>query len=637
MSELRAGYVPGSGVAVVGAEALVLLPGDVEPRLVRAVHAALVPGAGVPDVLQVLTGEFATSLSRIPPFAVAVVSGRGVHAVARGAAEVRVTAPDGVEPVSGEGVSTWTERFVAGATGVELVVAGEVRVDDDAVWPLAGGIVHADAVRSSGPADSSPTATGAGIASAAATAAGAAAETATTSAQPAGTAAAAAKAASKPAGSAGASSDRASYEADADERRAPLLSREPGRTGEPEPEPEPEQPGSGPGTEARPEAEAVPGPVPDPEPAPGSLDEPAVASEETVVPTETVLPTETVIPADDDAFDHLWGSTVLRPVEEAAVRPDERDPDDDPLPAPSPTPRPTEPQQPMDRAPAAPAPGAPARAAAAPGASTASASAPQAAESAAPAAPAAPATPSGPADAAAAPNAAGPADPATPAAPATPATEERGASWVPPFTIDAPTPGGEAPVAPSASNSGEATDAAPGTRSEAPSAASVDPPPGAPVDPPSGAPGDAASGPLGDHDGHTVLRGQPAVVVPEPAAPLAPGGQIGWVRLSTGEELPLDRPVVLGRKPRVSRVGGAAVPRLVTVPSPDQDISRSHLEIRLEGVSVLVVDLGSTNGSTLLRTGQLPVRLHPHEAVLVVEGDVVDIGEGVTVTFEGLS
>jgi len=75
----------------------------------------------------------------------------------------------------------------------------------------------------------------------------------------------------------------------------------------------------------------------------------------------------------------------------------------------------------------------------------------------------------------------------------------------------------------------------------------------------------------------------------------------------------------------------------VPVPSPEQDISRSPLEVRLEGVSVLVVDLGSTNGSTLLRTGQLPVRLHPLEAALVVDGDVVDLGEGVTLTFEDLA
>ncbi|NLF04164.1 MAG: FHA domain-containing protein, partial [Actinomycetales bacterium] len=140
---------------------------------------------------------------------------------------------------------------------------------------------------------------------------------------------------------------------------------------------------------------------------------------------------------------------------------------------------------------------------------------------------------------------------------------------------------------------------------------------------------------LGDHDGETVVRQPFEVVAPAPVE--TPRGAVGRVRLSTGQEIDLDRPVVVGRKPRVSRVGGTAVPRLVSVPSPEQDISRSHLEVRLEGVSVLVVDLGSTNGSTLLRTGQLPVRLHPHEAVLVVDGDVVDLGEGITLTFEGLA
>lgn len=181
-----------------------------------------------------------------------------------------------------------------------------------------------------------------------------------------------------------------------------------------------------------------------------------------------------------------------------------------------------------------------------------------------------------------------PPQPASPAAqPANPDADERpaaGPSWVPPFTIEVP----DAPVER-----------------------------------------------LGDHDGHTVVRAQPAVVAPAPRP--EPARTTARAVVSTGEEIPLDRPVVLGRKPRVSRVGSGAVPRLVAVPSPEQDISRSHLEIRPEGASVLVVDLGSTNGTTLLRPGQLPVRLHPNEAVLVVEGDTVDLGEGVTVTFEGLS
>ena len=49
------------------------------------------------------------------------------------------------------------------------------------------------------------------------------------------------------------------------------------------------------------------------------------------------------------------------------------------------------------------------------------------------------------------------------------------------------------------------------------------------------------------------------------------------------------------------------------------------------------IDLRTTNGSTLLRPGADPVRLHPGEQTLVLNGDVVDLGDGVTVTFEGLA
>jgi pSer/pThr/pTyr-binding forkhead associated (FHA) protein len=76
--------------------------------------------------------------------------------------------------------------------------------------------------------------------------------------------------------------------------------------------------------------------------------------------------------------------------------------------------------------------------------------------------------------------------------------------------------------------------------------------------------------------------------------------------------------------------------RLVTVPSPQQDISRSHLEITLEGWHVLLADLNTTNGTTLLRPGQSPRRLHPGEPTLMADGDSIDMGDGVTLTFAGL-
>ncbi|MBW9111616.1 FHA domain-containing protein, partial [Microbacterium ureisolvens] len=111
----------------------------------------------------------------------------------------------------------------------------------------------------------------------------------------------------------------------------------------------------------------------------------------------------------------------------------------------------------------------------------------------------------------------------------------------------------------------------------------------------------------------------------------------GRVRVSTGQVLPLDRTIVIGRRPRSTRVSGTDLPHLVAVDSPQQDISRSHVELRVEGESIVATDLRTTNGTTLLRPGADPVRLHPGEGTVVIPGDVLDLGDGITVAIEGLS
>ena len=125
----------------------------------------------------------------------------------------------------------------------------------------------------------------------------------------------------------------------------------------------------------------------------------------------------------------------------------------------------------------------------------------------------------------------------------------------------------------------------------------------------------------------------------EADAALADRPVLGRMRVATngqaGHDVDLDRPVVVGRRPRAPRTDGTDA-RLVTVESPSQDISRSHVEVRLDGWHVLVADLATTNGTMLLRAGQPPLRLHPNEGVLVVDGDVVDLGDGVTLSFEGV-
>ncbi len=185
--------------------------------------------------------------------------------------------------------------------------------------------------------------------------------------------------------------------------------------------------------------------------------------------------------------------------------------------------------------------------------------------------------------------------------------------------------------------------------------------PGPPPPVPPAPPVPTVAQPLGDHDGETIsvaearrLRAAasadpdaPTAILPtvDEAAPTAmlsaadspDSSDGGRIRLSTGQVIELDRPVIIGRRPRSTRASGSTMPHLVAVESPQQDISRSHLEIRPEGDSVVVIDLHTTNGSTLMRPGADPVRLHPGEHTLVLDGDTVDLGDGVTVRFEGLA
>lgn len=142
-----------------------------------------------------------------------------------------------------------------------------------------------------------------------------------------------------------------------------------------------------------------------------------------------------------------------------------------------------------------------------------------------------------------------------------------------------------------------------------------------------------------DHDGETISveqmlslgRGTPVPVLP--SRPVVTPVLAGVLVLSSGGEVLLDRGAIIGRKPSVATFRAGNMPHLVTVPSPQQDISRSHVEVRCEGVTVFAVDLGTTNGTRLLRVGQAPARLTPQEPLMLVHGDVLDLGDEVHVTF----
>jgi hypothetical protein len=114
----------------------------------------------------------------------------------------------------------------------------------------------------------------------------------------------------------------------------------------------------------------------------------------------------------------------------------------------------------------------------------------------------------------------------------------------------------------------------------------------------------------------------------------APRPRLGTLELSSGVTIPLDRDVVLGRAPSA----GAATPeenvQLVRVPSPNNDISRNHVRVSLEGWHVLVADLGSTNGTVVTVPGEEPVQLRPHDAITITAGTVVALADEIEMRYD---
>ena len=172
--------------------------------------------------------------------------------------------------------------------------------------------------------------------------------------------------------------------------------------------------------------------------------------------------------------------------------------------------------------------------------------------------------------------------------------------------------------------------------------------------------------PADDHDGSTVHRPEPAshlrhgtndtvLAVNCPSGDLTPADSkicricrqsvapqeprrvprptLGGLRLPTGEVVPLDRGVVLGRKPAPLE-DSTDWPHLVHLPSDHTFVSRMHLHIELDGWNVLARDLGSRGGTMLAMPGRAPERMRTGEAYVLEPGCSLDLAEVYEVRFE---
>lgn len=136
-------------------------------------------------------------------------------------------------------------------------------------------------------------------------------------------------------------------------------------------------------------------------------------------------------------------------------------------------------------------------------------------------------------------------------------------------------------------------------------------------------------------------RLDPSTLVPAPREPAAaPGLRVrpdagdapaqplpAWsLVLSDGVALPVYGPVVIGRNPQAAQFPGATV---AAVPDPTRTMSKTHARFYVDHDSLMVDDLGSTNGIALFPGGntQGAMSVEPGHPVEARPGDVVQLGE----------
>ncbi|WP_051479276.1 FHA domain-containing protein [Arthrobacter sp. H5] len=598
MSVIR--YSSGDWLCTVRSGLLILLPAGTSQETLDRLWEVMESTPQIHAVLPVVSGGFDAGLTAMPAFGVVSFSGR-LHAVLRGALTLSAAGDNGPVELSGEKVTTWTERILdQETTGFTLWAGQSTSHAGTPLLALESGTVWAGSVTVSVGTGAAAQAPG-GQPPAASVSADDAEDSATINP--------------------GLFLTTTAAEPDDSEDDAPQIEQAQSD------QPQSDAPqGDAPQIEQSQIEQAQSDQSLAGQPGDGA---PSAAQSDDDGP----MPGSDVSDADQEPtsgpdYDHLWEQTVVRRVEDAAVRPVEEDEDGGPA---------TE-----DNAVAL---------------ESSEKSSDNLEHASSPAA----------------------------------AAEDREPS------VDAgaaqPIPGAAAPIAaePVPAPAGLLIDSVPWSRGSSPSAAqpvktppepsraparepaAVRETPSSSVPRPAGTTGEQ----LGDHDGQTIMRsdlsGIPAAAAPaedpKPGtgplvlARLCPQGHanppessgcgicsqplgtetqqvrrpsLGRMRVSTGEVIELDQPLIVGRQPSVSRVQGSGMPKLVQVRSDSGDISRSHVEVRLDGWHVLLCDLRATNGTVLIREGQPARRLGEGESAFLLDGDIAQLGEDVSLRFEDL-
>ncbi|MEI8051934.1 MAG: FHA domain-containing protein, partial [Actinomycetes bacterium] len=121
-----------------------------------------------------------------------------------------------------------------------------------------------------------------------------------------------------------------------------------------------------------------------------------------------------------------------------------------------------------------------------------------------------------------------------------------------------------------------------------------------------------------------------------PQEPISiPRPPLGRLAFSTGELVVIDRTALIGRSPKASgMLADGLPPEIIKVESPEKDISRTHLELRVEGWQVLAIDLDSANGTFVTVPGRAQQRLRPDAPFIIQPGSRVRLADELEFRFE---
>ena len=102
---------------------------------------------------------------------------------------------------------------------------------------------------------------------------------------------------------------------------------------------------------------------------------------------------------------------------------------------------------------------------------------------------------------------------------------------------------------------------------------------------------------------------------------------VAVLAFDTGERVPVDRAVLIGRNPKITGTVTADLPRIMKYDGPGHGLSRTHAEVRLVGADLVVEDLNSTNGTELEFGDGGRETVSPGRPVVIGVGSVVVLGD----------